>query len=657
MSKKIRARKLLEEGLALHRAGRLDVAEQAYLAAAQLDPRNPDVLNLRGVLALSTGKTAESIELFRKATREQPDHPGFWANLGNALFESGDFAGSTAAYRRAVRLDPGNSELEMGLGRALAEAGHTDEARQAFDHVASRHPGNARVWFNLGRLLEKQADREQAIAHYERALQVDPRYVDAKINLGSVFQSLNRLPEAEQCYRAAVELDRHHEQALANLVAVLTHLGRLDEAEQLASSSIAILPHSAQLHALLSVTLVQQGRLREALPPARLAVELNPDNVRAQLALGGLLFEAGTPGKGLALLQAARVAHAADEKVAHAVGITLLAAGHFNRGWDGYVHRVRPRNMPPASFEGVLKPDMRDRRVVLVREQGLGDELFFLRFAPLVKRSGAMVSYVADKKLVTMLRRAQFIDAIDESIGPPEMEAAQDGLVQMLIGDLPIALNQNTAFEECALPAAPGYDGFTHNPCPRVFYPELPPPLALIPDSGRVAATLERLHRLGPPPYLALTWRGGIPPHEQTGKWATLFKSVPVNDLGSALAALPFTLLAIQRKPLGGEIDTLAHAAGREVHDLCDVNDDLEHMLALLSVVDEYVGVSNTNMHLRAGVGRRARVLVPRPTEWRWMAYGNRSPWFPGFAVYRQDTDGQWENALRNLAEDLKARA
>jgi len=66
-------------------------------------------------------------------------------------------------------------------------------------------------------------------------------------------------------------------------------------------------------------------------------------------------------------------------------------------------------------------------------------------------------------------------------------------------------------------------------------------------------------------------------------------------------------------------------------------------------LVDEYVGVSNTNMHLRAGLQRTAQVLVPRPSEWRWMAYGNVSPWFPGFGIHRQDLDGSWLSALANV--------
>ena len=59
-------------------------------------------------------------------------------------------------------------------------------------------------------------------------------------------------------------------------------------------------------------------------------------------------------------------------------------------------------------------------------------------------------------------------------------------------------------------------------------------------------------------------------------------------------------------------------------------------MAAVLSLIDEYVGVSNTNMHIRAGLGKTARVLVPFPPEFRWMHAGSQSPWFAGCQLYRQ---------------------
>jgi hypothetical protein len=49
-------------------------------------------------------------------------------------------------------------------------------------------------------------------------------------------------------------------------------------------------------------------------------------------------------------------------------------------------------------------------------------------------------------------------------------------------------------------------------------------------------------------------------------------------------------------------------------------------------------------------------VLVPYPGEWRWAGTGDRSPWFPGFGVYRQRADGDWDGALARLASDLRGR-
>jgi hypothetical protein len=69
--------------------------------------------------------------------------------------------------------------------------------------------------------------------------------------------------------------------------------------------------------------------------------------------------------------------------------------------------------------------------------------------------------------------------------------------------------------------------------------------------------------------------------------------------------------------------------------------------------LDEYVGVSNTNMHLLAGLGKTARVLVTNPPEWRWLHAAETSPWFPGFRLYRQGQDGDWGGALACLERDL----
>ena len=124
--------------------------------------------------------------------------------------------------------------------------------------------------------------------------------------------------------------------------------------------------------------------------------------------------------------------------------------------------------------------------------------------------------------------------------------------------------------------------------------------------------------------------------------------------LGKLARNWPGTVVVLQRLPGAEALAEFGRALGREFLDWSHLNDDLSDALAGLSLLDEYVGVSNTNMHLLAAIGKVARVLVPHPAEWRWMVAGDESPWFPGFRIYRQAHDRTWNAALARLSEDLR---
>ena len=247
----------------------------------------------------------------------------------------------------------------------------------------------------------------------------------------------------------------------------------------------------------------------------------------------------------------------------------------------------------------------------------MGDELFFLRFAAELKSRRAAITYLAHSKLASLLRRVPALDRVITDKDP-----LPTGELSVLVGDLPRAL---------------GAWNFL-------------PPLALAPLPERLECHETAAgQRSGPPPYLGLTWRAGIAPQEQRGPDWVLHKAVPLEALCGALRDVEGTLIGLQRNPESGELERVTLLAGRPLHDLTALNEDLEGMLALQALLDEYIGVSNTNMHLRAGVGRAARVLVQSPPEWRWMAAGDESPWFPGFRIYRQGPDGDWSGALARL--------
>jgi hypothetical protein len=296
----------------------------------------------------------------------------------------------------------------------------------------------------------------------------------------------------------------------------------------------------------------------------------------------------------------------------------LLTLGDFARAWRHYALRPSARHRREALWQQPLPDELDGKRVLLRTDQGLGDDIFFLRFAPLVKRRGAWICHDPGPKIASMMARLPFIDEI---IGEGETPQGVD--ITLSAGDLPLALSMESLND-------------------------IPPPVALAPAPGRVEAMGARLAGLGPAPTIGVTWRAGTP-----DKPGSLFKEAPIDDVGAALKQAGGTVCILQRNPEAGEIDALSESLGREAHDFTAFNDDLEDMLALLALLDDYVTVSNTNVHLRAGTGRRSRVLVPNPPEYRWMATGDESPWFPGSTVYRQRVDGDWTGAFDALRKDL----
>ena len=174
------------------------------------------------------------------------------------------------------------------------------------------------------------------------------------------------------------------------------------------------------------------------------------------------------------------------------------------------------------------------------------------------------------------------------------------------------------------------------------------PSITIRPEEKARLNMLTRLSDCGPPPYIGLTYRAGGAGEN------TLYKDCEPDAIISILSEISATVIIVQRHPRPKELMLISSQLGREVSDFSDVNENLEDALALMALLDDYIGVSNTNMHLRAATGKDARVLVTHPGEFRWQVHGETSPWFPGFRLYRQSMNSNWENAFAKLKTEIK---
>lgn len=448
-----------------------------------------------------------------------------------------------------------------------------------------------------------------------------PHGVDAIVQRALQHHQQGRIDQAERGYREALAREPGHAIATHYLGMVTWVRGDPAQAERLMRASIQADGAIPDFHNNLALLLRDTGRLDAAIAGFRRALEVDPRWFEAHSNLGlaledRLQFDAAEVEYRKAIALEPRYA-AAQQNLAR----LLLCVGRYGEAWERYRWRRLAQGtsrLEPSAQAPRLPASLQGRRMVLMAEQGLGDILFFLRFAPELVRRGAALAFRGDARLHPILERTGLF-----ALGCAGESAESGELEPVAIGDLPWLLTANDASD-------------------------FPPPLALSARPDRVTAMRARLPECGLPP-IAITWRSGV---ASAGPARTQVKQVTIDELGGALRGLRAVWVSFQRLPRPGEREALEQALGAPVLDFSEANADLEDALAILSLMQGYVGTSNANTHFGAGLGLAQRVLVPNPPEWRWLAEGGTSPWFPKARIYRPQS-GSWREALRQLRSDL----
>jgi Tfp pilus assembly protein PilF len=510
----------------------------------------------------------------------------------------------------------------FAAGMAAVEAQDYAAAEQCFRGIVAARPESHQAWNALAWTYLWWGQPEIGIEYARRASGLDRHNADYLNTLGVAQGELGEFAEAEATFRRVLKLKPGYVGGLVNLAKVLLKQGRIDETVKTYERAYTLAPATPKLASALAQMYRKAGRAEQARALLAKAAGDDEDLAMARAETDSELD--GAPSA-IAGLRAAVARHPEWRLARLSLSHLCLASGDWCEGWRQYLMRRADRD--PRTYAPQPLPARLDGSTVLLRsEQGIGDVLFFLRFAPLLRARGARITLACDARLAGFVPVREPLEAVREA--QPGDEGAREFDFALRCGDLPALLETE----------------------------EVPAALPFEADEARAARARERLAALGPAPYLGVTWRAGtdvLRSREFGNDSRVLMKELPTAELGAALRGFRGTVLALQRNLVPEELGAFSAALGAQAHDLSSVGQDLHELLALLSQLDDYVGVSSTNMHLLAGLGGTARVLLPYPPEWRWMRLDGPSPWFPGFAVYREPRQRGWQPPLEQLRRDL----
>ena len=350
---KLTIEQALQKGIAAHKEGSFQEAEQSYHAILQIQPRHPDANHNLGLIAVSVNKVELALPLFKTALEANPKIEQFWLSYIDALIKenqletvknvlaeakkiglAGDkvnalenqFKQMTQSKDKSTNVaSPSQSQLNNLLelfqsrryskveklavliteqfpqhpyawnllGLVFEAVGRTSEAFHANQKYVMLSPLDANAHYNFGITLQKLSRLEEAEASYTLAISLKPDFAEAHFNMGATLKGLGRLEEAEASYTLAISLKPDFAEAHNNLGTILQELGRLEEAEASYKQAIALQPDSAEAHSNLGATLQKLGRLEDAQASCRKTTVLKPDFAEGHFNLGITLQKLG----------------------------------------------------------------------------------------------------------------------------------------------------------------------------------------------------------------------------------------------------------------------------------------------------------------------------------------------------------------------------
>ncbi len=506
-------------------------------------------------------------------------------------------------------------------------------ARQATE----RFPKNSAAWRTLGLILQEAGRTLEAFEAYERALGLNPNDVDIALALSYAASRLGMKDEALALASYFAQTRPGDMAGISAQCTALLALGRVQEAHDLAVQALGAAPQAAERWQLAGKTARASGRLEQAAQALQEALRLKPNDPRIHYDLAWTLADMGDLEPALDGVEQA-LAHPLDAETrattAFLRATILLAIGDLKAGWSAYQVR-HDLALPSAAVFDLDLPrwdgqsDLAGRALVVIAEQGLGDEIAFMGMIPdLLERLGPIgrLTLCADQRLKGLIERSwPQVRAVGHQTQAQlarrhrSPNAPVEGDLWLPLGDLlPLLRSTIADFDRPA--------GF------------------LKPDPVQVAHWKAWLKILPDGAKTGVTWRSHKMGDERDRNFA------PLSAWGPIYTKPGLTFVNLQYGDTSDECAQIAAQFGATVHQApgLDLFNDLEGLAALCAALDIGIGFSNASTNLLGSVGMPLHLLTPPAS---WPALGQSTyPWYPGTLVHEAQTHGDWDSLMAKAA-------
>ncbi|HTX99636.1 MAG TPA: tetratricopeptide repeat-containing glycosyltransferase family protein [Bacteroidota bacterium] len=484
-----------------------------------------------------------------------------------------------------VAASPLDVDAWFNLGIFSRDRGDLGRADACFHHVLALRPDHSLASVELGLICRKRGDLETAAAWYRRALEADPSSVNAHFNLGNWARDTERYAQAEAEYGCVLQAQPEHYGAWVNSGYVFEQQVRYVEALRCYTRALSLRPHHAGSYVNIGNLMKEMNDVAGARVAYNAALALDPESPEAH----------------------------------HSLALALLASGEYVSGWKEYEWRLRcsdtggrigVRVFPQPLWDG---GSLEGKTIYVYGEQGMGDQIQFVRFLPELRRRGAKVVFGCYEHLLGLFARFK----------------AANALVDVNGGRIPPF---DTYLALMSLPHRLGIQA-SNLPFATVYL-----------DADPARSARWRWIRETPGLSVGLVWASN------TNNRHARLKSLSVEDLEPLLAAPEITFYSLQLTDAGEPAQSeKIMTLGRDIG-------TMEETAAIIDNLDLLISVDTSIAHLAGAMGKEVWTLLPFAADWRWPRTGEVTSWYPSMRLFRQTHLQSWTEPIREIAVALQQK-
>jgi tetratricopeptide (TPR) repeat protein len=507
---------------------------------------------------------------------------------------------------------------------------------------------NAKAFHVLAMALERMGHLHKALVTYERAFQLDPQDPELLINLGLTAWNLKLTEGAAQMFRLYIDAKPDSPLGYNNLGSVQCDLGHVDLAIETLRAAINRMPHEPILWNSFATVLAEEGRADESLIFYNESIRLEPGFARAYHNLGYAFQHLGQLEEALDNYNKA-LERAVDpterRETSHSRSICLIGAGYLEEGFREY--EIRNDQRFRAYFHHIIKAPrwngeaVEGMKLLMVGEQGLGDEFMFANILPDVQRDlgpDGKLQIAVDPRLVRLFQRS-FPDA---EVGEYDDKTLVDMDGNKALRLVPFAANGNEP--DMWAPMGSALQHYRKN------LSDFPHQAFLTPDPVRVEDYRQILASL-PGKKVGLCWRSMM----LGAKRAKYFS--PIDGWGVVLKTPGVSFINLQYGNCAEEIARAEQKFGVTIHSIegLDLRDDIDGAAALSAALDLVLSAPTAAAAAAASVGTEVWFLTAGRT---WPQLGtDEYPWYAKTKVFSPEKFGDWAELMPKVSDRLASFA